>query len=78
MNEPLSPWKYFWLGILYSLPVIGFIFLIINSFRMDNINLRNHARSYWISFLMTVILVVVLVLLYLSGDRDLSWIQNLK
>lgn len=29
--KPLSPWAYFGLSILFSLPVVGFIFLIIFS-----------------------------------------------
>ena len=31
-NRPLSPWEYFGLQILYSLPLIGFIFLIVRFF----------------------------------------------
>lgn len=45
--KPLSPWAYFGLSILFSLPVVGFIFLIIFSVSDANINRRNFARSYW-------------------------------
>ena len=44
--KPLSPWAYFGLSILFSLPVVGFIFLIIFSVSDANINRRNFARSY--------------------------------
>lgn len=29
--RPLSPWTYFGLGILYSLPLVGWIFLIVHA-----------------------------------------------
>lgn len=29
--RPLSPWSYFGLGILYSLPLVGWIFLIVHA-----------------------------------------------
>ena len=35
--KPLSPWAYFGLSILFSLPVVGFIFLIIFSVSDANI-----------------------------------------
>lgn len=38
--KPLSPWAYFGLSILFSLPVVGFIFLIIFSVSDANINRR--------------------------------------
>lgn len=44
--RPIGPWKFFWLQILYTIPIVGFIFIIINSIRRDNYCKRNHARSY--------------------------------
>ena len=29
--RPLSPWSYFGLGILYALPLLGWIFLIVHA-----------------------------------------------
>ena len=29
--RPLSPWTYFGLGILYSLPLVGWIFLLVRA-----------------------------------------------
>lgn len=45
--KPLSPWAYFGYNILFSIPVIGFILLIVFSFSNDNINRRNYARSFF-------------------------------
>lgn len=61
--RPLSPWTYFGYGILFNVPVIGFILLIIFSLDNSNINRRNYARSYWCLYIIIFILIVVLMLL---------------
>ena len=43
--RPLSPWAYFGYSLLFSIPVIGLIFLLIYSFDDSRINHRNFARS---------------------------------
>lgn len=58
---PLSPWTYFWLQILFSIPVIGFIFLIIYSISSANINRRNFARSYFCFIIIVGIIVGILI-----------------
>lgn len=47
----LSPWAYFGLQILYSIPIVGFIFLLIHTFSAGNLNRRSFARSYWCALL---------------------------
>ena len=59
--KPLSPWDYFGLSILFSLPVVGFIFLIIFSVSDANINRRNFARSYWCIYVIIAVAAVVAV-----------------
>ena len=61
-NRPLSPWAYFGLQLLFSIPVVGFVFLIVFSCSGANINRRNFARSYWCGLLIAVIAIVVIVL----------------
>lgn len=65
--KPLGAWAYFGLTLLFSVPLVGFIFLIIFSFNSGNINRRNYARSYWCAalivggfFLLMIILGIVL------------------
>ena len=58
--RPLSPWAYFGLGILYSLPVVGWIFLIVHAIGSMNINRRNYARSYFCAYVLVIVLVAVL------------------
>ncbi len=58
--RPLSPWAYFGLGILYALPLVGWIFLIVHALSGKNINRRNYARSYFCAYVLAIILVVAL------------------
>ena len=58
--RPLSPWSYFGLGILYSLPLVGWIFLIVHAIGSANINRRNYARSYFCVYVLAIILTAVL------------------
>ena len=62
--RPLSMWQYFLYQILFSIPIIGFIFLIIIAFGVwKNINLRNFARSYFFSLIILIILIVIVFFL---------------
>lgn len=62
--EPLSPWAYFGLSILYAIPLIGLVFLIVFSLSDKNINRRNFSRSY---FCVLILLVVVIAVLVVTG-----------
>ncbi|MBQ7340936.1 MAG: zinc-ribbon domain-containing protein [Oscillospiraceae bacterium] len=62
-NEPLSAWSYFWLKVLFSVPIVGFVFLMIFTFHGGNLNRRSFARSYWCGLLVTVIVLAVLALI---------------
>ena len=62
--QPLSPWAFFGLSILFSIPVVGFIFLIVFSFNDSNLCRRNFARSYWCALAVAAIAIAVIVLIY--------------
>ena len=59
--RPLSPWAYFWLQILYAIPILGFIFLIIHAIGSYNINRRNFARSYFCIYVIIGIILIVII-----------------
>ena len=70
--KPLSPWTYFLLNIVYSIPLIGFIVLIVMALGgTDNINKRNYARSFFCSLLISAILILIF------GSSILAIIQSL-
>lgn len=75
---PLSPWAYFGLQILFSIPIVGFIFLIIFSISSSNINRRNFARSFWCVYVIAAIVIAVLFAVgSLSGGLSslFGWLQ---
>ena len=59
--SPIKPFGYFFLQILYSIPVIGFIFLIIHAIGHENINRKNFARSYFCGLLLVIIIFIVVM-----------------
>ena len=63
--RPLSPWAYFGYNLLFSIPLVGFILLIVFSFDDSNINRRNYARSFWCALLVGVIIAVIIVVVAL-------------
>lgn len=63
--KPLGAWMYFGLSLLFSIPLVGLIFLIIFSLDDSNINRRNFARSYWCSMLVCAGLFVLMMILLL-------------
>ena len=58
--KPISAWGYFGYNILFSIPILGFIFLIVFSFDSSNINRRNYARSFFIIYLLIAIALGIL------------------
>ena len=65
--RPIKPWGYIGYMLLYSLPLIGFIMLIVNACSTDNINKRNFARSYlWlmlVSFIISILITIIMVVI---------------
>ena len=58
---PIKPFGYFFLQILYSIPVIGFIFLLIHAIGHENINRKNFARSYFCGLILVVIITIIII-----------------
>lgn len=74
-------WGYFGYEILFSIPIIGFIFILVFSFGgTNNINLRNFARSYFCVLIILLIIVGFLhylqVLYYLVKHYKQLYIKN--
>ena len=54
--RPLTAWQYFWLQVLYAIPILGFVFLIIHSLSGANINRRSFARSHFCIVIIALII----------------------
>ena len=61
--RPLSPWNYFGRSILYSIPVIGWIFLLVHAIADKSRHGRSFARSYFCALLVGAVVAVVALLL---------------
>ena len=72
----MGPWGYVGWQILFSIPLVGFILLIVFSFDNSNLNRRNFARSYWCALLLAVILIILVVVLLLVLGVSLSEVAN--
>ena len=70
---PISMWGYFGYQILFSIPVLGWIFVIIFALTAANRNLRNFARS---QFCLWIIWLVLLLITCLSGFTTML-LQNM-
>ena len=57
--RPLGAWEYFGYSILYSIPLIGFIMMIIFSFNDSNINRRNFSRSFFFGFIVFIAVIAL-------------------
>ena len=53
--RPLSAWNYFGRGVLYAIPVIGWIFLLVHAISCKNRHGRSFARSYFCALLVIII-----------------------
>lgn len=62
--KPLTAWNYFWLQMLFAVPVVGFVFLIVFAISPKNINRRSFARSYFCYY---IVMAIVLTILFATG-----------
>ena len=65
--RPMGAWGYFWHSILYSIPVIGWIILICNAVSDKNICRRSYARTYFLSFLIAIVICSIGAILVVAG-----------
>lgn len=73
--RPLGAWSYYGYKLLFSLPIIGFIALIVCALGNSNINRRSFARSYICAFIIDVILIAVLIFVFYP--YIVQWLQDL-
>lgn len=59
--RPLGAWGYLGYSLLYSIPIVGFILLIIFSFSNASVPRRNHARSFFFVLLTYSIIIGIAI-----------------
>lgn len=74
--KPIGAWGYVGYNLLYSIPIVGFIMLIVFALSNSNYNRRNYARSYFcvmlISAIIAVIVLIIGLLLMILGVVSLN------
>lgn len=76
--KPISTWGYFGYQLLFSIPCIGFIFLVVFALGgTKNINLKNFARSYFCVFFLTLLLFIIIFLIALIAGIDMSAFEEI-
>lgn len=69
--KPISVWGYMAYFFLYSIPLIGLILMLVNSFSKDNnVHLKNFSRSYLLICVISFCLGLALVLSAPSGGTN--------
>lgn len=59
---PISMWGYFGYELLFTIPLVGFILLLVFSFGgTQNKNLKNYARGHFCTVIITTILLVIFI-----------------
>lgn len=62
--KPITMWGYFGYEILFSIPLIGFMLLLVFAFGgTRNKNLKNFARSYFCFYILVAVLIFLFVLI---------------
>lgn len=70
--RPISAWGYFGYSLLYVIPIVGFICLIVFALSNDNINRRNHARSYFCALIIAVIILAIFFVIALITGKTFT------
>ena len=67
----IGAWHYVGLEILYSIPVIGWIILVVHCFMPERENRMHFARHYFARLLLALVILVIaaLVLYLLFGQQ---------
>lgn len=61
--QPISPIGYIGYQLLFSIPLVGWIILVCMAIGASNVNVRNFARSYFVIFVIALVLYVLLMVL---------------
>lgn len=61
--KPIGAWGYVGYSILYSIPFLGWLFLLVFAFSGGNIARRSFARSYFAKLLLVLICVAIIVVI---------------
>lgn len=73
---PISAWGYVGYSLLFSIPLVGFICLLVFAISGSNKNVKNYARSYFCMLLIEIILAIIIGVICGVAGIDLSKYLN--
>ena len=77
--RPISMWGYFGYEILFSIPIVGFICLIVFAIGAKNVNKKNFARSYFCyTIIVCLIAIVIFAIMMATGAASSLSQQGLR
>lgn len=75
--KPITAWGYIGYSLLFSIPIVGFILILVFSFSgSGNVNRRNYARSVLIGLIIGIVLAVVLAVIATAMGLDWQELVN--
>ena len=76
--KPIGAWGYFGYNILFSIPVIGFICLVIFACSGSNINRRSYARSFFCVWIIALVVFGIIVAIGFATGMFTQYIEIIK
>ena len=73
---PISPLSYVGYNILFSIPVVGLVFIILWSISSEKVNLKNYARAQLICMAIGACIGLIVFFGFLGGT--LSNVQTIR
>ncbi len=75
--RPLTAWGYFGYNILFSIPLVGFICMIVFACSSSNIPRRSFARSFFCVYIVIAIVIVIAIFAFGGISSILALISDL-
>ena len=76
--RPIGAWGYFGYNILFSLPLVGFICLLVFCFSDSNINRRSYERSFFCAALLALIVIALIIGVMIASGSFAAIIEQIK
>ena len=76
--RPIGAWGYFGYNILFSIPLIGFICLVIFACSSSNINRRSYARSFFCVWIVALVFFGILLAVAAASGKLAMLTQMLQ
>ena len=74
--RPMSAWGYVGYNLLFSIPLVGFIMMIVFAFDDSYIARRNYARSFFCAMLIGLIITAITFIIMMIAFGGLAFLSS--